>query len=126
MAEVICPENILETIEVSDLLRRALELKKAGFRFSQAHAVFNEKENKYELSYSFSDYNTYQLHSLRVVIDLDTVVPSITEIIPAAVFYENEMKELFGVKIEMISADLENKLYRIEVETPFGPKKEEA
>ena len=111
MAEVICPENILEEIEVSDLLRRALELKKAGFRFSQAHAVYASKENKYELSYSFSDYNTYQLHSLRLVIDLDTVVPSITEIIPAAVFYENEMKELFGVKIEMISTDLDNKLY---------------
>lgn len=126
MAEVINPQNILEEISVSDLLRRALELKKAGFRFSQAHAVYNSKENKYELSYSFSDYSTYQLHSLRVVIDLDTVVPSITEIIPAAVFYENEMKELFGVKIEMISADLKDKLYRIEVETPFGPKKEEA
>ena len=35
MAEVICPENILEEIEVSDLLRRALELKKAGFRHMQ-------------------------------------------------------------------------------------------
>ena len=126
MAEVICPENILEEIEVSDLLRRALELKKAGFRFSQAHAVYASKENKYEISYSFSDYNTYQLHSLRLVIDLDTVVPSITEIIPAAVFYENEMKELFGVKIEMITTDLDNKLYRIAVDTPFGPKKEEA
>ncbi|MCR5640736.1 MAG: NADH-quinone oxidoreductase subunit C [Lachnospiraceae bacterium] len=126
MAEVIHPEDVLEQIEVGDLLRRALELKKAGFRFSQAHAVYVAKESKYELSYSFSDYSTYQLHSLRVVIDLDTVVPSITEIIPAAVFYENEMKELFGVKIEMISTDLDNKLYRIAVEAPFGPKKEEA
>ena len=38
----------------------------------------------------------------------------------------DEMKELFGVKIEMISTDLDNKLYRIAVDTPFGPKKEEA
>ncbi|MCR4797433.1 MAG: NADH-quinone oxidoreductase subunit C [Lachnospiraceae bacterium] len=122
MSEVKNPENILEEIEVSDLLFRAMELKKKGYRFSQAHAAYIE--GKYELSYSFSDYETYQLHNLRVVCDVDQKVPSITEIIPAAVFYENEMKELFGVKIELISTDLDNRLYRINVEKPLGPKEE--
>ncbi|MBQ1741573.1 MAG: NADH-quinone oxidoreductase subunit C, partial [Oscillospiraceae bacterium] len=37
------------------------------------------------------------LHTLRVVVDVEQEVPSITEIVPAAVFYENEMKEVFGV-----------------------------
>ena len=80
---------------------------------------------KYELSYSFADDVTYQLTTLRVVIDVDAKVPSITEIVPQAIFYENEMKELFGVNIEMIALDYKNKLYRIEEEAPFGPKKEE-
>ena len=122
MSEVKNPENILEEIAVSDLLLRAMELKKKGYRFSQAHAAY--VNGKYELSYSFSDYETYQLHNLRVVCDVEDKIPSITEIIPAAVFYENEMKELFGVKIELISTDLENKLYRINVEKPLGPKEE--
>lgn len=122
MAIVKNPENIIDEIQVEDLLKKALELKKSGYRFSQACAAFvNEK---FELSYSFSDYESYQLYNLRLVIDTDVVVPSITEIVPAAVFYENEMKELFGVKIEMINLDFEDKLYRIKEKQPLGPKDE--
>ena len=95
MVEIKNPENILEEIELSDLLKRALELKKDGLRFSQACAAY--VNDKFELSYSFSNYETYQLHTLRVVVDVEQEVPSITEIVPAAVFYENEMKEVFGV-----------------------------
>ena len=122
MAEVIHPEEIIEEIPVTELLTKAMEMKKSGFRLSQACAAYvNEK---YELSYSFADDKTYQFTTLRVVIDTDTEVPSITEIIPPAVFYENEMKELFGVKIKMLSLDYENKLYRIEEEAPLGPHTE--
>ena len=32
------------------------------------------------------------------------------------------MKELFGVKIQLIEPDYNNKLYRINEETPFVPK----
>ncbi|MCR4587044.1 MAG: NADH-quinone oxidoreductase subunit C [Lachnospiraceae bacterium] len=123
MGEIRNPENILEVIEADDLLKRSLELTKSGYRFSQACAAF--VDGKFELSYSFSDYETYQLHNLRVVIDPATEIPSITEIVPAAVFYENEMKELFGVKIKMINLDYENKLYRIRQEAPMGPQKTE-
>ena len=114
------PENVLEEIDAKDLLNRALQMKKAGFRFSQACAAYiNEK---YELSYSFSNYDDYGLHTLRVVIDPDTEISSITEFIPAAVFYENEMKELYGVKIRMINQDLNDRLYRIKQTAPLGPK----
>ena len=121
MEQINIPGDVLEKTEVSDILKRALELKKAGFRFSQAHASYIDE--KFELSYSFSNYDNYGLHTLRIVIDPETEVPSITEIIPAAVFYENEMKELYGVKISMISVDYNNRLYRIRQETPMGPKK---
>ena len=60
------------------------------------------------------------LISLRVVIDPEEEIHSITEFIPAAIFYENEMKEIFGVKIKLITNDLNNKLYRINVEAPLG------
>ncbi len=120
METIKIPENVLEEIDAKDLLNRALQMKKAGFRFSQACAAYiNEK---YELSYSFSNYDDYGLHTLRVVIDPDTEIPSITEFIPAAVFYENEMKELYGVKIRMINPDLNDRLYRIRQTAPLGPK----
>ncbi len=120
MAEIINPADVLIDIDVTELLPKVMEFKTNGYRISQACAAFiNEK---YELSYSFTDLNTYEFITLRVVIDVDTEVPSISEIIPAAVFYENEMKELFGVKIKMINLDYNNKLYRINAKAPLGPK----
>ncbi|MBO6108575.1 MAG: NADH-quinone oxidoreductase subunit C [Eubacterium sp.] len=123
MADSIHQENELETIEVGELIPKVMKLKKQGMRLSQACAAYIDE--KFELSYSFADDVTYRYHSLRLVIDTDTDVPSITEVIPSAVFYENEMKEIFGVKIGMISLDYHNKLYRIDVEKPLGPKTDE-
>ncbi|MEE3467693.1 MAG: NADH-quinone oxidoreductase subunit C [Eubacterium sp.] len=122
MAEVIHPEEELITIEVGELLPKVMQLKKGGMRISQACAAYIN--DKFELSYSFADDTTYQYTTLRLVLDTDTEVPSITDIVPAAVFYENEMKELFGVKIRMISVDYHDKLYRIKEEQPLGPGKE--
>ncbi|MBO4395200.1 MAG: NADH-quinone oxidoreductase subunit C [Eubacterium sp.] len=122
MAKVIHPEEKLETIEVGDLLPRVMRMKKEGMRLSQACAAFIDE--KFELSYSFADDVTYQYTTLRLVIEPDTEVPSITDIVPPAVFYENEMKELFGVKIRMISVDYQDKLYRIKEKQPFGPDAE--
>ncbi len=122
MAEVIHPEEQLITIEVGELLPKVMQLKKDGMRLSQACAAYiNEK---FELSYSFADDTTYEYKTLRLVIDSDVEVPSITDIVPAAVFYENEMKELFGVKIRMIAVDYNDKLYRIKKVNPLGPGKE--
>ncbi|MBR6228933.1 MAG: NADH-quinone oxidoreductase subunit C [Eubacterium sp.] len=121
MAKVIHPDEVIREIGVGDLLASVMKMKKRGMRLSQACAAYID--DKFELSYSFADDVTYEYETLRLVIDTDTEVPSITEIVPPAVFYENEMKELFGVKIRMISLDYKNKLYRIEVEQPLGPDK---
>ena len=120
MSEVIHPEEIIKAIEVGELLPEVMKLKKDGFRLSQACAAFIDE--KFELSYSFANDVSYQYTTLRLVIEPEVEVPSITEIVPPAVFYENEMKELFGVKIKMISLDYKNKLYRINVTKPLGPK----
>lgn len=119
MAEVIHPEEKLTTIEVGELLPMVMKLKKAGMRLSQACAALID--GKFELSYSFADDTTYQYETLRLVIDTDVEVPSITEVVPPAVFYENEMKELFGVRIRMINVDYQDKLYRIKEVHPLGP-----
>ena len=124
MSKVICPDNVLEEIEVGQLLTKVMELKKAGLRLSQACAAVSK--GNLELSYSFVNDETYEFITLRLVIDDKTEVPSITEVVPAAVFYENEMKELFGANIKMIETDYQNKLYRIEQETPLGLKDKEA
>jgi len=120
MTELKNPDNILEVIDKDDIYEKCLEKKKEGLRLSQICAAFID--DKLELSYSFMNDATYQFTTLRVVIDQDDEIYSVSEILPCAVFYENEMKELFGVKIKMINLDYNNKLYRINVETPFIPE----
>ena len=113
------PKNVIEIIDYNDIVEVAIAMKHSGYRLSQACAAYID--DKFELSYSFADDVNYAYKSLRLVIDTDTEVPSITEVVPSAVFYENEMKEIFGVRINMISLDYNNKLYRINVENPLGP-----
>lgn len=115
--EIRNPENTLEVVAPESLLEHVLEQKKSGRRLSQICAVYANE--KLELSYSFADDDTNQYHNLRLVIDKETEVSSITELYPYAFLYENEMKELFGVNIQMINLDYDNKLYRITEETPF-------
>lgn len=117
MAVIIHREPIIEEIELDNLLTRTLEMKKRGLRVGQICAAYVNK--KYELSYTFVNDGNYFMDTLRVVIDLNEKVPSITEIYPYATFYENEMKEMFGVNVELINLDYRNKLYRIKEETPF-------
>ncbi|MDY6325079.1 MAG: NADH-quinone oxidoreductase subunit C [Catonella sp.] len=120
MSEVIPAKNEIIEIPKSELLVKAMEMKKAGMRLSQACAAYcNEKV---ELSYSFVNDRTYDLTTYRVITKVGEEIPSISEIVPAALFYENEMKELFGVNIKMISVDYDNKLYRIRQNAPMLPK----
>ena len=91
MAEVICPENEMEVIPPEVLLDKVMEKKEQGLRLSQACAAW--VDGKYELSYSFANDETYQYQTLRIVMEKDTEVSSITAFYPYAFLYENEMKE---------------------------------
>lgn len=123
MTEVFSPENILEEIRADQLPEMAMAKIAEGYRFSQACAA--TVDNQLELSYSFADDETYQYHTFRILPAEGEEIPSITRIVPPAVFYENEMRELFGANITLIALDLQDKMYRIEVETPLAPEKKE-
>ena len=120
MIELRNPENVLIEIEKGELLAKVAEFKKKNNRLCQICAAYvNEK---FELTYSFVDDETNLMSNIRLVVDPSEEVPSVTEIVPGALFYENEMKELFGVKIQNISLDFQDKLYRIAAVHPFGPQ----
>jgi NADH:ubiquinone oxidoreductase subunit C len=115
--EIRNPEHVLIEIEPDSLLAHVMTLKNQGRRLSQICCAYSNE--KIELSYSFADDDTNEYINLRLVIEKDTEVCSITEFYPYAFLYENEMKELFGVNIQMINLDYNNKLYRINEEAPF-------
>ena len=114
------PENVLVEITPEQLLGEVMKLKNKSLRLSQICCAYSN--GKIELSYSFANDDTNEYINLRLVIEKETEVCSITEFYPYAFLYENEMKELFGVKIQMINVDYKNQLYRIKDEAPFIKK----
>ena len=115
--EIKNPGNVLVEIEHGTLLGHVMAFKNQGLRLSQICCAYSEE--KLHVSYSFANDDTNEYTNLRLVIDKETPVCSITEFYPYAFLYENEMKELFGVNIQMINLDYNQKLYRLKDETPF-------
>lgn len=115
MTELGGSMNIIGCKELVDI---AKQKKADGYRLVQICSV--RTNDGYEVTYSFSI--EYEMQNYRVIIKTDDEVPSITGAYPSAFLYENEIRELFGVKIEQINVDFKNKLYRIDVETPFKEK----
>lgn len=115
--EIRNPEHVLVEITPDQLLGNVMALKNQKLRLSQICCAYSNE--KIELSYSFADDNTNEYINLRIVMDKEDEVCSITEFYPYAFLYENEMKELFGVNIHMINLDYDQKLYRLKDETPF-------
>ncbi len=122
MAEVIHAADEIIEISKDDLLETAIIMKHKNRRLSQAQASWFDEH--FELLYSFADDDTYDYTSYKVILQKDEKVTSITSIYPYANFYESEMTELYGVKIEMIDGDYHDRLYRIKAVHPFGPKEE--
>ncbi len=108
-------------IEMDELLPVVMEKKNDEWRIGQICCVF--VDGKYEVTYSFCD--NYDLKHYRLIVDKDEPVPSISRIYRSAHFYENEMAELFGLNVEFMKVDLNDKLYQIKVESPFVPKEEQ-
>ena len=112
--------NTIREVPLDSMLMEILKRKKAHMRLSQACASY--RDGKYELSYSFSDDESLEYETLRIIAHLDEPVPSISDMYPYAGFYENEMKQLFGVNILMTDPDYRDRFYRIKAVTPFLPR----
>ncbi len=110
--------NNIFKIEKEDLLPVIMEKKNDNWRLAQICCSYVNET--YEISYSFA--KDYDIEHFRLVIDKDDSVASISRVYRSAVFYENEMKELFGLQVTHMKLDLHDKLYRIDEETPFVPK----
>jgi len=72
----------------------------------------------YELNYSFD--KDYKFKNLRFAVNPGEEVPSITAVYGSAFLYENEIHDLFGVKITNISIDYHGTLYHTALKTPFS------
>lgn len=105
----------ITTVEIPELYNIMLAKQRAGYRLTQICATAFEGYN--EVIYSVS--KDYTFENYKIIVPLETELTTISDFYPSAMLYENEMKELFGVKINSINLDYDNKFYRIAKETPF-------
>lgn len=114
-------EQQIRIVTPDELLAEVIHYKTQQYRLVAISCTYKEGM---EITYSFSKET--ELENLRLQIQEEEEVESITTIYPYAFLYENEMKELFGLKMKDISFDYENNLYRISEKTPFNRKKGDA
>ena len=108
----------IKKITRAQFFHAIVQMKADNWRLVQICAV--SLDHGYEMSYSFC--LRYDMVTLRLEVEEDEEVASITQIYPCAFLQENEAEQLFGVKIKTIKPDYKDKLYRIDVETPFKKK----
>jgi ech hydrogenase subunit D len=114
------PEQTLEVIALADLLERVRAMRVRDARLVQICAT--ALPGQFELTYSFDVDN--RLASLRVMIPSeDARVPSIHAVFGCAFLYENEMHDLFNIKVEGMTVDFHGNLYNTAVKYAFGETK---
>jgi ech hydrogenase subunit D len=110
----------IREISYHELVQNSLQLKSKNYRLVQICTT--RTPEGFEFSYSFA--KEYDMLVLRFHILEHEEISSISTVFPPAFLYENEMKDLFGIKIALITLDYQGNLYRIEQKTPFRAQKE--
>ena len=90
-------------IETTELLGRAAQYKKDGYRMVQI--LCTRIPEGYELTYSFD--KDYVMENLRVIVPLDGSVMSVTSQYWYAFVWENEIHDLFGLNVEFIAPEVD-------------------
>lgn len=108
-------EYPIEKTDIQSLYKIMLERQRSGYRLAQICATAFEGYN--EIIYSVA--KDYEFESYKIEVPCEEEINTISDFFPSAMLYENEMKELFGIKIKSINPDYQDKFFRIAVKTPF-------
>lgn len=105
--------NSIEKEELEACVKTCLD---EGFRFITITCV--EVENGFQLTYHFAQ--EYKMKHFRIEIKKDEELKSISDIYFCAMLVENELKDLFDLKIKDIVIDYGGKLLLSEG-APYAP-----
>lgn len=113
-------EQKIINIEPGELLKKVSEFHSSGYRLAQIGCA---KTDVIEINYSFDKDRSFV--NLKVTIPSAGVeIPSVSSVYWSAFLYENEMSDLFGVKIKNIAVDYKGNFYRTSVKWPFNPQEQ--
>lgn len=106
----------ISVIEPMELLGKVEEFRKQGYRLVQIHCT--KTDGAFEINYTF-DLN-YEMRTLRIVTDGKFDIPSISGMYWGAFIYENEMHDLFGIRVAGMNIDYGGNLIRTARKFPFS------
>lgn len=110
-------EQKIINIEPGELLKKVSEFHSSGYRLVQIGCA---KTDMIEINYSFD--KEYSFVNLKVKLpSAGAEIPSVSSVYWSAFLYENEMSDLFGVKVKNIAVDYKGNFYRTSVKWPFNP-----
>lgn len=109
-------KQVLKNITLDKLLSTVKEFSAKGYRLVQISCT-KIGENM-QLNYSFD--KDYEFINLKLDVPIDAELPSVSDIYWSAMLYENEIHDLFGLKIKGMSIDFKGNLYKTKVKAPFG------
>jgi ech hydrogenase subunit D len=106
----------ITAIDPAQIPEKAAEMFKGGYRLVYVCATPGDP---LEITYSFD--KNYEFRSFRILVPrANAVIPSITGSFFAALTYENELQDLFGIKVENLVLDFKGTFYRMAVKTPYA------
>ena len=108
-------ETKITEIGPGSLIPEVLQIRHDGYRLIQICAT--RIDQGVELLYSFG--KEYEVYCLRICLEEGEEIMSISNIYSPAFLYENEIHDLFGVPVKLITVDYQGNLYRTEKKTPF-------
>lgn len=120
MSAAVLPIEAMD-VPVADLSARVARYHEDGFRFATATCL--DRRDHLEVLYHFD--KGLELETLRVRVPEGTAVPSLTPIYLCAFLVENEMSELFGLKVDGMALDFGGGLL-LAVDAPRMPMRKAA
>ncbi len=113
-------EQLITPVTAADLLSVVRGMKKDGYRLLQICAT--KVSEGFEILYSF-DNGEHELTNLKLIVPEEEEVQSVTGEYWGAFIYENEMHDLFGIKIVNNELDYGGNFFKVSEPTPWNPKK---
>ena len=106
----------IREIAVDKLFDTVKDFSTQGYRLVQISCT--KLGENLELNYSFD--KEYAFVDLKLIVPMNAEIPSVSELYWCAMLYENEIHDLFGLKINGMAIDFKGNLYKTTVKTPFG------
>jgi ech hydrogenase subunit D len=104
-------------ITIPELVGKVRECQAKGMRLVQICA--SRVADKLEVHYSFD--LDYTFTSFRITLaDTNTALPSVSGVYLPACLYENEIHDLFGIKVDGMAIDFKGNFYNKTMKAPFN------